>query len=510
MAVDANVLIFERMKEELRTGKTLLSAIDAGFKRAFTAIFDSNACTIITCVVLYELGTGPVQGFASTLGIGVAISLFTAITLTRMLLYTLVSLGVDNPKYFALGTQWFGGRTLQIIRRMGIYFAISLAVLIPGTIFWAIGGVKRNIEFDGGAQFVYNTKSPVHLSNSAVANLLAPVGIPDASVQLGPSEHGSQIIIKTKVLTHYPALKNLNPFDARARIAQALAPAGVNAALVNEINPATQKLAPKIADETSFDEVGGMISGETTQNAILAVLISLGIILGYISIRFAIEGGWSGVKFGLSAIGATFHDALVVISAAAIFGYFMNWEISSLFMTAVLTIIGFSTHDTIVIFDRIRENLRLKKKGETFEGLTDRSITQSFARSINTSLTVWFMVLSLLVFGSVMPDLRHFNAIMFIGIVSGAYSSIFNASPILVLIERWHRARGGKTLEAAVKERDRRVTPPAPKIASGDSTGFAQTGRSPSVEEVDGGEDFEPGTHKPSAKPKSKKPKRRF
>jgi protein-export membrane protein SecD/preprotein translocase SecF subunit len=719
MAVDANVLIFERMKEELRTGKTLLHSIDNGFKRAFTAIFDSNVCTIITCIVLYNLGTGPVQGFAATLGIGVVISLFTAITLTRMLLYRLVQWGVQNPNLFALGLQWFGAGRLQIIRRMWVYFTLSLLVLVPGMVFAFMGGFKPNIEFSPGAEIIYKADKGLKATNAQIQAKLESSGFAGASVQLSELPDSKQIIVRMRELKDYPVLRGLTnlqqrqkiaeslaefgvdasivevteaqgatataatrrvvgvessdlgsrmvlraepdltaspaeiqralkekgfdgavvqkrpaegstelvvtlrPLDVyenlaglsrlqkRQKVAEALEPYGVDASIVEEtaeegavvgerrvasvvsfengvslafkgapdlkatpddvattlryagfegvsatLEPThgftrillwlrplesyqplrglddvaqEQKIAAslqnfgvdstirniydrKVASEYSFAEVGKIISSETLVNATKALLIALALILAYLSFRFAIEGGWSGVKFGSAALVATVHDAGVVIGMAAIFGYFFNWEVSSLFLTALLTIIGFSVHDTIVIFDRIRENLRLKKKGEPFDDMVDRSITQSFARSINTSLTVVIVLAALLFIGSAMPDLRHFHAVMLVGVISGTYSSLYNASPILVLIERFAHRMGGKTLEAAVKERDKRAAAPAPKVqpavAGSDSTEAAP--EEPAAEPTPDGK-RRPKTGKPKrARPKSKKPKRRF
>ena len=509
MAVDANVLIFERMKEELRAGKTLLAAIDAGFKRAFPAILDSNVCTIITCIVLYNLGTGPVKGFAATLGVGVAISLFTAITLTRMLLYLLVGAGVSKPSLFALGRQWFGRENMRVISRMAVYFTISGAILVPGIAFIVMGGLKPNIEFGSGTEVIYTVPGGVKETNRQIQQRLAAAGLEGASVQLASG--GKQVIIRMRELKEYRVLDNMTQLQQREKLASVLAPAGVDARLieVKEKNPdGTETVVQKPASEESFSQVGKIISDETIRNAILALVISIALILLYLSVRFAIEGGWSGVKFGTAALIATIHDVGVLVGCSAIFGYFLNWEISSLFITALLTIIGFSVHDTIVIFDRIRENLLHKKRGETFESLVDRSISQSFARSINTSLTVVLMLAALFFIGSAMPDLRHFHAIMLIGVISGTYSSIFNASPILVLIERFSHRMGAQTLEAAVKERERAV-PAAPRTAAATSDGdsaFGQTGRvTPEPAKPPHGTD-----EKPSARPKSKKPKRRF
>jgi SecD/SecF fusion protein len=201
-------------------------------------------------------------------------------------------------------------------------------------------------------------------------------------------------------------------------------------------------------DVRSPSFVGPTIQREMIQNAILAVIISAALIVVYLGFRFGFAVGnfLLGLRFGFSAIGALVHDILVVIGITAFFGWLQHWEISSLFITSMLTVIGFSVHDTIVIFDRIRENLRRLQPGETFDHLVDRSITQSFARSINTSMTVVVTLFILLLIGSTTPDLKLFCVTMLAGIISGTYSSIYNASPILYL---WDRAIGKRKGEEA-------------------------------------------------------------
>jgi SecD/SecF fusion protein len=432
MAVDANILVFERVKEELRLGKTLKVAIDLGFKRALTAIVDSNACTIITSLVLMWFGTGPVKGFASTLIISVLISLFTAITVTRSLLVFLVSTGMgNNPKWFGLNRQWFGKmekdahhRPLQIVNKCGRYFVISLATIIPGVIFTFLGGIKQNVEFQGGYEIDINTKGKQVSSNDIIAKLTANQ-LPGSNVKLlGDGEVASITVPPAKFLKQ-------DEKGAMNKIAEA---AGFTS-----------------ADVEGYNVVGPTVQAETIKNAYMGVIVSAILIVLYLAIRFgvAVGGFVMGLRFSISAIGAMLHDILVVLGLAAIVGYFFGWEISSLFITAVLTMIGFSTHDTIVIFDRIRENLRRPHPGETFDNLVNRSITQSFARSINTSGTVIVTLLILMVFGSATPELRFFNLAMLIGIISGTYSSIYNASPILYL---WDKQIGKKNLEKTLME----------------------------------------------------------
>lgn len=431
MAVDANILVFERVKEEMREGKSLMSAIELGFKRALPAIVDSNACTILTCLVLVNLGTGPVKGFASTLIIGVLISLFTAVTVTRSLLVFFVGSGLGNSeKLFGLGRQWFGEKfeakahhePLQIVNTAKKWFLISALTIVPGIIFVAMGGIKPNVELQGGYEASYALPSSGGITASQIAQNLDKAGIKGSTVKI--TSAGSTALAQVTV-PPTPELAGGGP-EAQAKVAQA---AGF-----------------QVTDQRSFSFVGPTIQAETIKNALMGVVISSVLIMFYLAIRFGIALGGlrNGLRFGMSAIGALVHDVFVVMAFASIMGFFFNWEISALFITAMLTIIGFSVHDTIVIFDRIRENLRRQARGEDFGHLCNRSITQSFARSINTSFTVVLTLAILIGFGTATIDLKFFCAAMLVGIVSGTYSSIYNAAPILYLWDKAVMKRKGE------------------------------------------------------------------
>jgi SecD/SecF fusion protein len=425
MAVDANILVFERLKEEMRSGKDLHRAMHLGFSRALPAIVDSNACTILTAVVLYNLGTGPVKGFATTLIIGVAISLFTAVVVTRSLLFFAVDSGLGNhPSWYGLGRQWFDKgdqkAPLQVVNKAGRYFLISAITIVPGVIFAMMGGLKGNVEFTGGTQVTYKLTDQTVTAPQIVSNL-TNAGIKGSYVTLGSSGN-----TRLAYITIPPGQGiDENTKDATTVIAQK---AGI----------------PPQAD-AEIDSVSGTVQKETLTNAVWGVILSTGLIIVYLSLRFGIAmGGMKiGFRFAASAILALIHDVLVVIGLAALMGYLANWQVSALFISAMLTVIGFSTHDTIVIFDRIRENLRRAQPGEEVGNLINRSITQSIARSINTSGTVIFTLLILIMVGSATPELKLFNLAMLVGIISGTYSSIFNASPILYL---WDKAIAKKNV----------------------------------------------------------------
>jgi len=470
MAVDANILIFERLKEELRNKRTLLTAIDLGFRRAFPSILDSNACTIITTIVLMNIGTGSVRGFATTLMIGVLISLFTAITVTRSLLLFFVHSGIGREvSWYGLNRGWFGERLeasaeerpLAIVQKMGRYFLISGLMIFPGLIFMAMGGIRPNVEFLGGIESGVVLKEGVDATSAAVNRRLEAAGIEGSNSRIAAGPNGKTIAyitipieeknqelaqlvssVKADGTPKTPEEANNDLFTARRKIVEA---AGGDPTLKTRTDEAGKTQIIGIVGEESFSSTGPAVRAETIRGAIWGVTISSLLIVIYLAMRFgfALGGFVIGLRFGMSAVIALVHDVLVVVGLAAITGYFYNWEISQLSITAILTVIGFSVHDSIVIFDRIRENLRRPLPGETFDNLVDRSITQSFARSINTSAIV-VVTLAILVFlGSSTPDLKHFNAAMLVGILSGTYSSIFNAAPILVLWERIVSKRKG-------------------------------------------------------------------
>ena len=426
MAVDANILIFERLKEEVRSGKSLRPAIDSAFKRAFPAIRDSNICTSITCIVLLSLGTATVRGFALTLLIGVLVSLFSAITVTRTLLYLLVDVFpglAKNPALFGLNVRSLVGRTvadgdrsgLNIIGRRKYFYLLSLAIIIPGLIFLALGGLKRGIDFTGGTQIEVKYARPT--TATAVEGAVSSAGFKRSTIQM--AEAGSVAIVTVPDVS--------------------TAASKLNSPVYNGLTTALDQVGPNV--EQRFGSTGPVISKEVTSNAIQAVIIASGLIVFYLALVFGVGGFVAGLRLGSSAVVALLHDILVLLGAFAIFGYFLGWEIDSLFITAMLTVIGFSVHDTVVIFDRVRENQRLRARGESFESLVNRSIGQTLARSINTSLTVVMTLVALVILGG--QTTRLLNVALLIGIVSGTYSSIFNAASILVDWENWLAKRRG-------------------------------------------------------------------
>jgi SecD/SecF fusion protein len=518
MAIDANILIFERLKEELRLGKTLLAGLDAAFKRAFPAIFDSNLSTILICLILYSFGTGPVQGFATTLGTGVAISFFTAIFCTRAMLYTLVGLGVHpSERLFGLrrqlgqevGEQLGAAKDrFDFVNRRGLYYAVSGVAILIGLIFWfGLGGLKSGIDFAGGSELVLqrpiagatqpkpDSQQPPAQNEQATQpqarsepTQQQPPAATQGDQQQQPPAQGEQ------AQPQPPTAPTALPDPINANLAQVLSllrQAGFekvgalfgegNRQLIVHVADADADSQSKIVDAlkplgelqvVSFASISPRVREETVQRAITAVAVALIAILLYIAIRFSIEGGWSGFKFGIAATIALAHDVLIMVGGAAILGYLLGWEINALFITALLTLVGFSINDTIVVYDRVRENLRQRARGETFATIVNRSLNQTLARSINTSLTLLIVLVALVVWGAVTQDLRFFYVAMLIGVIAGTYSSIFIASQIMVgwqdAREKLHQRQAEATKATAV----------APKPGSAPTPTAAPTARS--------------------------------
>lgn len=424
MAVDANILIFERMKEELKAGKALHAAVDSGFARAWTSIRDSNISTLITCAVLYSFGTGPIKGFALVLAIGVIISLFTAISVSRALLHVVVNAeGWSDPKYYRTGFGWgVGGRKPDIMGKWPVWFTLS-AILIG--IGWAFIGMHYaksptrqlmpyGIDFTGGAYITYAMPEGKTLTDDEIKSVFSSRNLGDVSIQRQVG--GSNITVRTKPIegSKQIELKKQLEEDIRAKVGA----------------------APDFKLEQEFANVGPSFSRQLTVDAVSSVLIACVLITLYLAVMFSQYGFSDGLKYGLCAVIALFHDVLVIFGFMGLAGYLMGWELNSLFVTAALTVIGFSVHDTIVVYDRIRENLKLFGKEKPFKEIANDSIVQTMGRSINTTLTVVITLAALLLFGtSGNLDLRVFTSVLLVGIISGTYSSIFNASPLLMLFE---------------------------------------------------------------------------
>ena len=394
MAVDANVIIFSRIREEISQGRTIRVAVDQGFKHALTTVLDAQITTLIACIVLYEIGSTTVKGFALTLMIGIIVSIFTAVVITQLFIGNLAhSAKFARNKYFGVNEDGSPKKILKksfaFIHHRKIFYCCSAAVIILGLIVGAVRGFNYGIDFTGGTMIQMDMGKTVSVDE--VEASIADYDLKDLSIVLG-GENQEQIIIKTT-----SALGN----DGRAELVGTL----------------EKDFGVTEEDVLASEEFGPTVGDELKGNAVKSVLIAAVGMLIYIIFRFK---SW---KYGVAAISGILHDVLVVLAFYA----FFNITINNPFIAGILTVVGYSINDTIVIFDRIRENKRLSKK-EPEEVLIDRSINQTLDRSIMTSLTTLICMVPL--FFMVSTSIREFVIPLMIGVTAGTYSSIFLCSPL--------------------------------------------------------------------------------
>ena len=389
MAVDANVIIFARIREEIATGKTVSSSIDIGFKKALSAILDGNITTLIAALVLGIKGSGSVKGFAQTLGLGIVVSMFTALFITKLVLKAFYALGIKNEKFYGKAKE---RKQINFLSKKPIFFAVSIAVIIAGFVFMGVNKsntgdiLNYSLEFKGGTStnITFNEDMPLADIDSKVIPVISDV-IGGGAIQAQKVQGTTEVIVKTKTL------------DVTQREA-------VNNALAENFSVDTEKITAETISST--------ISSEMKNDAIIAVLIATICMLLYIWFRF------KDIRFASSSVIALVHDVLVVLAFYAI----VKVSVGSTFIACMLTIVGYSINATIVIFDRIRENLGTSRNTKELEELVNRSINQTLSRSIFTSLTTFIMVAALYVFG--VTSIREFALPLMVGIVCGAYSSV--------------------------------------------------------------------------------------
>lgn len=398
MAVDANVIIFARIREELATGKTVRNAIKIGFDKALSAIIDGNITTLIAAVVLLLLGPGSVKGFAQTLALGIVLSMFTALVVTRYILYAFYALGMKSEKLYGVGREH---KTLNILSKKGLFFGISAAVIIAGFVVMGVNkastgdALNYSLEFKGGTAttVVFNEEMSLEKANSEVVPLIEE--ITGSAVQIQTVQDSSEVIFKTNSLN----------VEQREALNQML----VDSFGISEAQITSETISSTISDEMKSD-------------TIIAVAVAIICMLIYIRIRF------SDIRFGISSIVALLHDVLVVLAfyAAA------KVSVSNTFVACMLTIVGYSINATIVIFDRVRENMAVMTRKDDLKDVVNKSITQTMSRSIFTSLTTFIMVAVLYIMG--VTSIRDFAMPLMVGIVCGAYSSVCLAGSLWYLL----------------------------------------------------------------------------
>ncbi|MBQ2496711.1 MAG: protein translocase subunit SecDF [Prevotella sp.] len=422
-AVDANVLIYERIKEEMRAGKGIKQAVAAGYKNAFSAIFDSNVTSFMTGIILYVFGTGPIRGFATTWMIGIACSFFTAVFLTRLVyehqmnkdrwlnlkFYTSISKNLmQNTKF-----------NFMSIYKKTFAFAVAAIVVFVISFFWQ--GLSKSIDFTGGRNYVIQFENPVQPEQ--VRTLLAEAfpGCNTGALALGTDNKTIRMSTNYKIESNSPTVDD----EAEDMLYNALKKAG----LVSQANVDAFK-NPDVREGGSIissTKVGPSIAKNITRGAFVSVFIALIAIFLYILLRFR------NVAFSLGSTIALAFDALVVIGLFSLLQSVMPFslEVDQTFIGAILTVIGYSINDKVVVFDRIRENLRLHPKQDIQKVFND-SINQTLARTINTSLSTLIVLLCILFIGG--SSIKGFAFAMTLGVIFGTLSSIFIASPIAYLV----------------------------------------------------------------------------
>jgi len=388
MAVDANVIIFARIKEEFQNGKTLRVSVDSGFKRALTTVIDSQITTMIAGVVLYQFGSGPVRGFAMTLMIGIVVSIFTAVVVTQVFLKSIErNKTLTKPALFGVKTPIAFKREFSFIKHRKVFYIVSVAIIVVGLVLGSVGGFNYGIDFTGGTKIQLDMGKEVSVQE--IQDCIEEFDLDASIVHAGADNH--EVIIKTTVA-----------LDTAAR-----------AEILDDVY---ETFGLDDSALMSVEQFGPSVGELLKKNAVKSVLIAAVCILIYIIIRFE----W---KFGVAAIIALAHDVLILLAFYGIF----QIPINNPFIASVLVVVGYSINDTIVVFDRVRENRKLMKKNH-MEELLDKSINQTLFRSVMTSVTTVVVMVPLLILGG--ETVKEFIVPMIIGVVAGAFSSITIASPI--------------------------------------------------------------------------------
>lgn len=388
MAVDANVIIYARIREEIAAGKSVKAAIKTGFQKALSAILDGNITTLIAAFVLNLMGTGSVKGFAQTLALGIVLSMITALVISRLIVMSLYELGFKEEKYYGKAKQT---KVINFIGKKHIFFVVSIVMILAGPIFMGInsaagkGALNLSMDFKGGTStsVIFNEDLSIAQLDADVKPLIMKV-TGDAEIQTQKVAGSNEVFIKTRVLT----------LDEREEVSQALQDAyGIDKKAIN------------------FETISSTVSSEMRQDAVTAVLIAALCMLVYIWFRF------KDIRFAGSAVLALLHDVLVVFACYAA----VRISVGNTFIACMLTIVGYSINATIVIFDRIRENQKLMGKASLID-IVNTSITQTLTRSIYTSFTTFITIAVLYVLG--VATIKEFALPMIVGIVAGGYSSV--------------------------------------------------------------------------------------
>ena len=404
MAVDANVIIFARIREELATGKTVKSSEKIGFDKALSAILDGNITTLIAALVLLIFGSGSIKGFAQTLILGIVLSMFTALFVTRWLLRAFYAIGFTSEKWYGVGKEH---KALDFVGKRWVYFAISLVLIVGGFVMMGVNKAQTGNPLNLSLDFVGGTSMTVTFNEQKSLSELEADIIPEmekiagSAVQPQPVQNSTDVVFKT------------NALDVTKRDA-------IEEMLLDKYGVENEQIV--------METIGGTISKETTVKTFASVCVAMVCMLIYIAIRF------KNISFGAGGVLALLHDVLVVLAfyAAA------KVSVGSTFIACMLTLVGYSINATIVVYDRIRENRSQMGSGADLKDVINRSITQTLSRSIFTSLTTFIMVAALYVLG--VTAIREFALPLMVGIACGTYSSVFLAGSMYYMMQKNKKA----------------------------------------------------------------------
>jgi SecD/SecF fusion protein len=419
MSVDANVLIYERIREEINAGKGMKLALVDGYNNAYSSIIDANVTTFLTGLILFVFGTGPIKGFASTLLIGILTSLFSAIFITRLIF----EWRMEKKKPINFGTKMtnnaFNNLSFSFIKNRKKFYIASALFILVGIGSFFTNGFNQGVDFTGGRSYLVRFENPVNVED--VSKSLGDVFVSEEGKKLSPEVKIFGSSNQVKITTNYLINEQGTEIDDEV---ESKLKEGLNVVGDSHEVMSSQKVEPTIADDIK-------------QSAIWAVLFSLLAIFLYILVRFK---KWT---YGLGALGAVFHDVLIVLSIFSLFHGILPFslEIDQAFIAAILTVVGYSINDTVVVFDRIREYLGFHKR-DPFNKVVNDALNSTLSRTINTSLSTILVLLMIFIFGG--EVIRGFVFALLVGVAVGTYSSVCIAAPTVVALASKEETEGRK------------------------------------------------------------------
>jgi SecD/SecF fusion protein len=408
MAVDANVLIFERIREEQKNGVDLKGAVDAGFSKALSSIIDANVTTLLTAIVLKVFGTGPIESFATTLIIGIFTSVFCAVVVSRLIINNMLEKGKDVSFSTSFTKNAFANLNFNFVGKRKLYYAVSGVIVALGLVAIFTKGLNSSVEFSGGRTYgvKFSQKADIEAIKATLGTVFVENG-KSKSIEVKTKSSDYTVDITTNFMLSNESASNL-----------------VTEKLKEGLDAAKAKVGTyEILDQRS---VSASISKELISSSAITIVFSLIIMFGYILFRF---GKW---QFSAGAMLALIHDVVIVLSVFAIFHGILpfNMDVDQSFIAAVLTVIGYSINDTVVVFDRIRENLSFRKSGQDQALQINDALNSTLARTFNTSMTTFIVLLIIFIFGG--AAIKGFVFALMVGIVVGTYSSLCIATPVLI------------------------------------------------------------------------------